>query len=90
MMMLAIVINGDSISVINFFGLIVCMGGIVTHVVHKIKSTRQMQYPLRPQREGKELEESLMYNFDQLSGSDSETERNDSQVLFNILNSRDR
>lgn len=77
---------------INTIGLLICMGGITCHVIHKIKNTQQqiMQRSYESDFESTELEQSLMNNsVDQLNIS-SDSEHSDSQELFNILNSHDR
>lgn len=37
-LVLAVELNGDRLSPINVVGLVLCMGGIISHVLHKYKS----------------------------------------------------
>lgn len=83
------------ISGINILGLILCLCGISSHIIHKIKTTS-----LHVKEHRKEIH-SLQYNNSHdlkmpLINSEPETvsseadEESDSQIIFNILNSRDR
>lgn len=90
---LAVEWNGDIMSPLNALGLVICLCGISCHVVHKIK-TQPIRLPGRSydsDSERKELEEYLMD--DDLPydvNSDSEGEKSDTQVLFDILNRHER
>lgn len=93
-MTLAVFLNGDPMSTINFVGLLMCLGGITTHVIHKIKNIpkgNQMRFH-GFHNDNRELEESLMINSEDLTymSSESDGEQSDSQVLFNILNRHER
>ncbi|XP_066154952.1 solute carrier family 35 member C2 [Euwallacea fornicatus] len=82
---LAFEMNGDIMSPINMAGLFICLCGISGHVIHKIKSapqTRQTRY------ETHEIGETLIE--DDLKTEDSEDEKSDTQVLFDILSREKR
>lgn len=91
---LAVAFNGDTMTFINSIGLVICMGGIICHVVHKIKTTpiQNISRPYEFEQDHHELGRSLMDNsVDQINlTSESDSEHSDSQELFNILNSHDR
>lgn len=94
MLILAVIWNGDKISLINFVGLLICLGGIISHVIHKIQTThlngtnRFHDFEV----EKFEVSESLINDsVEHLTvSSDSENEQSDTQVLFDILNRRER
>lgn len=95
MLILAVVCNGDKMSPLNFVGLLVCLGGIISHVAHKIQTTHLSSTTTRFhdfEVEKFEVSESLINDsVDHLTvSSDSETEHSDTQVLFDILNRRER
>lgn len=90
-MVLIAVAYGDQMSVINVIGLLICMSGVAYHVVHKINTTSVRTN--RPQFESEtvDLKESLLDHEEQLHvSSESEDEKSDTQVLFDILNTHDR
>lgn len=94
MLILAVVWNGDRISPVNAAGLLICLGGIVCHVTHKI-STTQLSGPLRfhdSEPDKFEVSESLMNGTGEglAVSSDSENEQSDTQVLFDILSRHER
>lgn len=93
-MVLAVLINGDSMSVVNCAGLVICLGGIISHVVHKLRNTTYSNggngSTFNKEYERHELSQSLMDNVEQMHISESDSEQSDSQTLFNILNSHDR
>lgn len=95
MVILAVEWNGDKLSAINVVGLIVCLLGISSHVIHKIKNIqpRTTSYKISYENERQELGEYLIndvnishYDY----SSESEGEHSDTQVLFDILNRHDR
>lgn len=95
MVILAVEWNGDQLSLINVIGLIMCLLGVSCHVFHKIRSFPQKAgnkiYDFDSERH--ELGEYLIDN-DHIAhmnySSDSEGERSDTQVLFDILNRHNR
>lgn len=96
MVILAVQWNGDKLSAINVIGLIVCLLGITTHVIHKIKTIQPKTTSYKigyDENERQELGEYLIndvnvnhYDY----SSESEGEHSDTQVLFDILNRHDR
>lgn len=86
---LAVVLKGDKLSFINLTGLCVCIVGITTHVLHKIKTMplKSMERSYINESGNQELGQL----FNQLDDviSESEDEKSDSQVIFNILKNRD-
>lgn len=95
MVILAVEWTGDQISLINVLGLIMCLFGISSHVVHKIKNmpSRTINKTYHHDNERHELGEYLIDNdsIGRLSiTSESEGEQSDTQVLFDILNRHDR
>lgn len=42
-MILAVEFNGDQMSTINMLGLVMCLGGIACHIVHKFSLTKNVQ-----------------------------------------------
>lgn len=91
-MILIAVAYGDEMSVINVIGLIICMSGVILHVLHKIRttSTRLNRPLLEIEPDISDLKESLIDSKQFEISSESEDEQSDSQVLFSILNARDR
>ncbi|KAK4877735.1 hypothetical protein RN001_010241 [Aquatica leii] len=87
---LAVVVNGDTMSNVNLCGLLLCVGGIVGHVVHKIQTSQLPSGRFQDQEVDKfEVLESLINSNEVVDVcSDSEAELSDSQVLFDILNRR--
>lgn len=92
MLVLAVQWNGDTLSPINVVGLLICFSGITCHVLHKLKnSTKLVGRTYEVQAEHRELGEHLIINEEnQYDGSSENDEKNDTQVLFDILRSRDR
>lgn len=90
--MLAVEWNGDEMSALNAMGLLVCLSGIVSHVIHKLRTTtnapRTDQY--YEEREGMEMGTPLISNSVELARESSEDEHSDTQELFNVLRSHDR
>lgn len=90
--MLAVEWNGDEMSALNAMGLLVCLSGIVSHVIHKLRTTtnasRTDQY--YEEREGMEMGTPLISNSVELTRESSEDEHSDTQELFNVLRSHDR
>ncbi|XP_018332587.1 solute carrier family 35 member C2 isoform X2 [Agrilus planipennis] len=95
MLIAAVKWNGDVLSPINILGLVVCLSGIISHVIHKIKMIRYHN-PNRVYKMGLEryeLNESLVNNIERFSltsDSDSEQGGSDSNVIFNVLHRRER
>lgn len=88
---LAVEFNGDQISLINFLGLLVCLSGITSHVIHKIRNPIVVKPPnFYEENESLELGEPLISEKTELIQETSDEEQSDTQELFNILHSRDR
>lgn len=98
MVILAVQYNGDKLSAINIIGLIVCLFGITSHVIHKIRNiqTKSSSSSLKNgyEYEPHELGEYLINDVNNIHhydyGTESEGEQSDTQVLFDILNRHDR
>lgn len=91
-LILAVEWNGDQMSFVNFIGLLVCLTGISSHVIHKIQHPNMKssnQHYLEDRESNFELGEPLISERTELL-SESEDEKSDTQELFNILHSRDR
>uniref|UniRef100_A0A1B6DWT4 Sugar phosphate transporter domain-containing protein n=2 Tax=Clastoptera arizonana TaxID=38151 RepID=A0A1B6DWT4_9HEMI len=80
--------NGNQMTKLNFIGLLVLFGGIVSHVIHKALKTRAESSRIP----GKNLDEASAHFLADDSSSDEENPNDDSstEVLFSVLNSRDR
>lgn len=94
---LAVEMNGDILTPINVVGLIVCLCGITTHVVHKIRTTPARHLSRCDfDSERLEIQKQLIYQDpddeeeEDVKLDDSDAEKSDSQVLFDILNRHDR
>lgn len=93
---MAVVFNGDELSGINQIGLLICLGGTTTHVVHKLKtSSHNLQNSannskLYEFREHGEVGESLLNDLQEKYALSSDSEHSDSQKLFDLLNRHDR
>lgn len=84
---LAVEWEGNSMTLLNFIGLLMCLGGIIFHVIHKAKSTVVSHKPYIDEASARFLPEGGS------SSSDDETghgEDSSTEVLFSVLNSRDR
>lgn len=89
MVVLAVQWNGDILSHLNIIGLIVCLFGISSHIIHKIRTmpSRSLKRVYNAGHERHELAEYLIdntnvnYNYSGESDDNSDTEE-----LFNILN----
>lgn len=82
----------DQLSPLNIVGLVSCLCGISFHVFHKIKN-QPMRPPHRPyesHHEGHEIKEYLINDYTHESPSESEEDRSDTDVLFDILKRRER
>ena len=95
MLVLAVKWNGDELSQINVVGLLVCLIGIISHVVHKVRIIQALSVPRLYEYEDDKLElnKSLITNPSGTTmylSSDSDDEHSDTQELFNILNRHDR
>lgn len=90
-LVLAVEWNGDQLSPINVVGLLVCLSGIICHVIHKIQTTAKYSaksYEIQAERH--ELGEHLMieeHHYD--IGSESD-ERSDTQILFEVIGRHER
>lgn len=105
---LAVLINGDTLSLINVCGLLFCISGIICHVLHKY---REHILENRGNIDGVvKFEKSWMPNqmiggrpgqqhiplldAEDLGNSDSDESQNDqknsSEVIFDVLKSRDK
>lgn len=88
--MLAVEWNGDQMSFINFIGLLVCLSGITSHVVHKIRHPNIKTHNHYEEDTNFELGEPLISERSELINQSSDDEKSDTQELFNILHSHDR
>ncbi|XP_044269319.1 solute carrier family 35 member C2 [Tribolium madens] len=88
-LVLAVEWTGDQLSLINVVGLLICLSGITCHVFHKLRHTAKMARVYEMHDERRELGEHLIVNEDGHVSSDND-EKNDTQVLFDILRNRDR
>lgn len=43
LLILAVEVNGDQMSVINMLGLVMCLAGIACHIVHKFSTSKHIQ-----------------------------------------------
>ncbi|XP_039287057.1 solute carrier family 35 member C2 [Nilaparvata lugens] len=86
---LAVKWNGDTMSSLNFAGLLLCLGGILCHVVHKAQlgagPGAGPRGAVADEAAAKFLPEGSTSSEEDERGEDSSTE-----VLFSVLNSRDR
>lgn len=91
-LVLAVEWNGDQLSPINVIGLLICLSGITCHVLHKLRNSSKMVGRVyEVQSERRELGEHLIINEDNHYDLSSENdEKSDTQILFDILRSRDR
>lgn len=81
--------NGDEMTSINLAGLLLCLGGIVCHVIHKAvnsnsEATTIVHKPL--------LDEASAHFLAEDTSTEEEVTRDDSstEILFSVLNSRER
>lgn len=78
-------------STINEIGLLICLCGITSHVIHKIKTNSVQRYPKSYEINGQgEMGESLMKYLPEKYVVSSDSEHSDTQELFNILNRHDK
>ncbi|BET02714.1 solute carrier family 35 member [Nesidiocoris tenuis] len=89
---LAIEWNGDVMSRLNFEGLLLCMGGIILHVVHKLVKTRKS---FEHQSHKQIIDEASARFLADVGTTDDEEddengENSSTEVLFSVLHSRDR
>ncbi|XP_014246743.1 solute carrier family 35 member C2 [Cimex lectularius] len=90
-LILAIEWKGDVISKLNFEGLLLCVGGIILHVVHKvIKGKKEQDLNLHKPV----VDEATAHFLAELStssdGEDDARDDSSTEVLFSVLHSRDR
>ncbi|KAG5889718.1 hypothetical protein JTB14_010192 [Gonioctena quinquepunctata] len=92
-LLLAVEWNGDELSALNVIGLTVCLCGISFHVIQKIRTqpARMQKRSYETEDEHHEIGEYLItkdvqYDVD----SESDAEKSDTEVLFDILNRHDR
>lgn len=89
--MLAVEFNGDKMTLLNMVGLLCCLAGIICHVVYKATkiasehSSTPLNKPLLEQASAHFLTEDTSNSDDDQQDDDSSTE-----VLFSVLNSRNR
>lgn len=89
-LIIAVEWNGDEMSALNALGLLVCLCGISSHVIHKIRNTSvPKENDYYEETDNMELSTSLINNAEMLKDS-SEDEHSDTQELFNVLRSHDR
>lgn len=91
MVVLAVQWNGDILSNLNIIGLIVCLFGISSHIIHKIKTmpSRSTKRVYSTGHERHELAEYLIDNASMThynSYSSESDGHSDTEELFNILN----
>ncbi|CAH0546770.1 unnamed protein product [Brassicogethes aeneus] len=90
-LVLGVKVNGDIMTPINTLGLLVCLGGIATHVIHKLRTSTARQHSrFEFENDRLELNDKLIYEEALKTDTDSDGEKSDSQVLFDILNRHDR
>ncbi|KAJ8938783.1 hypothetical protein NQ318_010310 [Aromia moschata] len=90
---LAVEWNGDELTSINIIGLCVCLSGISFHVVHKIKTqpARMLERTYDVHAERNELGEYLIDEELRCDvASESDDDKSDTQVLFDLLNRHER
>ncbi|CAG9853964.1 unnamed protein product [Phyllotreta striolata] len=81
----------DQLSLLNIVGLVFCLCGISLHVFHKIKNQPiRYQRPYDATSERQEVNEYLISNYMHESPSESDDEKSDTDILFDILKRRDR
>ncbi|XP_065225176.1 solute carrier family 35 member C2 [Planococcus citri] len=80
---LAVEWNGDAMTLVNFFGLLLCIGGVICHVIHKAQNVKDVHQKIINDEASavflpipNDSSEEDIGNFD----DDSSTE-----VLFNVL-----
>lgn len=91
-LIIAVEWTGDEMSALNAVGLLVCLCGISSHVIHKIRNTtvqKENDYYEETDNENLELNKSLISSAELLKES-SDDEHSDTQELFNVLRSHDR
>lgn len=84
-LVLAVEWEGNNMTLLNFIGLLLCLGGIIFHVIHKAKSTVVNNKHYIDEASARFLPEGSSSSEDETGHEDSSTE-----VLFSVLNSRDR
>ncbi|XP_057668235.1 solute carrier family 35 member C2 [Diorhabda carinulata] len=89
-LVMAVHYNNDQLSLLNIVGLSLCLCGISFHVFHKIKNQ-----PVRSQHrfyeknlEGHGINDYLIKQDLYENHTDSDDERSDTEILFDILNRR--
>ncbi len=87
-MVLAFEWSGDHMNLVNFFGLLLCLGGIVSHVLYKAKNVEKIH-----QRASDE-EASAVFLPILTNSSDEDNanfdEDSSTEVLFNVLQIKDK
>lgn len=73
-------------SELNFMGLLLCLGGILCHVIHKAKSSINSNKLYKDEASTKFLPDGSSSSEDDENGHEDSS----SEVLFSVLNSRDR
>ncbi|XP_050513598.1 solute carrier family 35 member C2 isoform X1 [Diabrotica virgifera virgifera] len=87
-LVIAVEWNHDQLSPLNIAGLVTCLCGISFHVFHKIKNQPLRPRPYEKSVESNDMGEYLIKEDMHESPSESEDERSDTEVLFDILNRR--
>uniref|UniRef100_A0A146L524 Solute carrier family 35 member C2 n=2 Tax=Lygus hesperus TaxID=30085 RepID=A0A146L524_LYGHE len=89
---LAIEWTGDIMSRLNFEGLLLCMGGIVLHVVHKTFNSGRTGGHSNHKQIVDEASARFLADVETTTDDDDDDNRDDSstEVLFSVLQSRDR
>lgn len=98
-LVLAVELNGDQLSVMNILGLIMCLMGICSHVIHKFSIYSKNRTEVSVQFD-KNVEQANIQNhtgqrmplLDDLGNSesdDSHDNQNSSEVIFDVLKRRD-
>lgn len=99
-LVLAVQFNGDQLSVMNILGLIMCLIGICSHVIHKFAIYSKNRTEVSAVTFDSSIEQANIQNhtgqrmplLDDLGNSESDDSQNDNQnsseVIFDVLNRR--
>ncbi|XP_054275905.1 solute carrier family 35 member C2 [Macrosteles quadrilineatus] len=88
-LILAVEWNGDQLTLINCVGLLFCLGGIICHVVNKAISSAAQHKPTTLHKPL--LDQAAQFLAEDTSSEDeSRQEDSSTEVLFSVLNSRNR
>ncbi|XP_017779040.1 PREDICTED: solute carrier family 35 member C2 [Nicrophorus vespilloides] len=93
---LAVEWNGDQMSVLNLCGLLICLLGITSHVVHKMRTTQTSQKSFEFDASDRNFDVGMGKSLineaevEQMSISTDSDNEDKEEVLFNILNRHER